>query len=116
MVAMDPGVRRDDKSSIWPFHTVIASEPKQSRRQLTQSWIASSLTLLAMTRRLPRLLRRLTAALARRLIRDARVMCAIGEAGEGLVAAEEEFRHGGVASRPVGGTPPPVQQPPPPAH
>src|SRR6202021_3272617 len=53
--------------------------------------------------RLPRRLRRLAAAIARRLIGDARMMRAIGQAGEGLTAAEEEFRTGGIADRPVTG-------------
>src|SRR5882724_12706878 len=52
---------------------------------------------------LPGRLRRLAAAIARRLVGDARMMRAIGQAGEGLAAAEEEFRTGGIADRPVTG-------------
>ena len=48
-------------------------------------------------------LRRLAAAVARRLIGDARVMRAIGQAVQRLAAAEEEFRAGGIADRPVAG-------------
>ena len=40
---------------------------------------------------------------AGRLIGDARVMRAIGQAGERLAAAEEEFRARGIADRPVAG-------------
>src|SRR5712664_1237438 len=52
---------------------------------------------------LPCRLRRLAAAIARRLIGDPRVMCAIGQAAQRLAAAEEEFRTGGIADRPVAG-------------
>src|SRR5579872_4383751 len=55
------------------------------------------------TRDLPRRLRRLTAAVARRLIGDARMVRAIGKAGQRLAAAEEEFRTRGVANRPMTG-------------
>ena len=48
-------------------------------------------------------LRGLAASVARRLIGDPRVMCAIGQAVERLAAAEEEFRTGGIADRPVAG-------------
>ena len=50
-----------------------------------------------------RRLRRLAAAVAGRLIGDPRVMRAIGQAGQRLAAAEEEFRTGGIADRPVAG-------------
>src|ERR1700722_6990007 len=52
---------------------------------------------------LPRLLRRLAAAVAGRLVGDPRVVRAIGQAGQRLAAAEEEFRTGGIADRPVAG-------------
>ena len=52
---------------------------------------------------LPRRLRRLAAAVAGRLIGDPRVMRAIGQAGQRLAAAEEEFRARGIADRPVAG-------------
>src|SRR2546430_10834281 len=54
---------------------------------------------------LPRLLRWLAAAVAGRLIGDPRVIRAIGQAGQPLAAAEEEFRTGGIAAWPVGGAP-----------
>ena len=56
-----------------------------------------------MWRSLPRRLRRLAAAVGGRLIGDPRVMRAIGQAGQRLAAAEEEFRAGGIADRPVAG-------------
>ena len=51
----------------------------------------------------PRRLGRLAAAVAGRLVGDARVMRAIGQALQRLAAAEEEFRTGGIADRPVAG-------------
>src|SRR6476646_1035362 len=52
---------------------------------------------------LPCRLRRLTATVGRRLISHARVVRAIGQAGERLAAAEKEFGTRGIADRPVAG-------------
>src|SRR5258707_8759532 len=52
---------------------------------------------------LPRRLRRLAATVGGGLIGDPRVMRAIGQAGQRLAAAEEEFRTGGIADRPMTG-------------
>src|SRR5450756_515490 len=54
-------------------------------------------------KQLPDRLRRLSAAVAGRLIGDPRVMRAIGQAVQRLAAAEEEFRTRGIADRPVAG-------------
>ena len=50
-----------------------------------------------------RRLRRLAATVAGGLIGDARVVRAVGQAGERLAAAEKEFRARGIADRPVAG-------------
>src|SRR5882724_5431022 len=94
---MGPRVRGDDSH-------VIASDSEAIHCATSrESWIASSLPLLAMTRILPRWLRRLATAVACRLIGDARVVRAIGQAGERLAAAEEEFRTRGIADWPMAG-------------
>jgi hypothetical protein len=64
---------------------------------------ARKCALLSMRTFLPCLLRRLAATVAGRLIGDPRVVRAIGQAGQRLAAAEEEFRTGGIADRPVAG-------------
>src|SRR6267143_850297 len=53
--------------------------------------------------KLPCRLRWLAAAITGRLIGDPRVIRAIGQAGQGLAATEEEFRTGGIADRPMAG-------------
>src|SRR4051795_11567525 len=55
------------------------------------------------TRDLPRRLARLPAAVGGRLVGDARVMSAIGQALQRLAAAEEEIRAGRIADRPMAG-------------
>src|SRR6476620_8650836 len=69
-----------------------------------------------MTRSLPGRLRLLAAAVAGRLIGAARVVRAVGQAGQRLAAAEEEFRAGGIADRPVAGGLVQLQQRSPLAH
>src|SRR5258708_10311167 len=65
---------------------------------------------------LPCLLRRLAAAVARRLIGDPRVIGAIRQAGQRLAAAEEKFRTGGAPRLPAAAGPLPLPPPPPPAR
>src|SRR5438105_12030981 len=50
---------------------------------------------------LPSRLRRLAPAVAGGLVGDARMMCAVGQAGQRLAAAEKEIRAGGIADRPM---------------
>jgi hypothetical protein len=59
-----------------PGHEVFrhCERKRSNQKAAKQDWIASSLTLLAMTTTLPRRLGRLPAAVAGRLVGDARVM------------------------------------------
>src|SRR5947209_14374552 len=53
------------------------------------------------TTNLPRRLRRLAPAVAGGLVGNARMMRAVGQAGQRLAAAKEEIRAGGIADRPM---------------